>query len=109
MIFPGSLPAEIHRLMVADWSFVPVLSPTDGMLTITMLHDVGRMNVLMRLFPALLRGQPILRQGVTYRTGKEITIETDRPIPAIIDGEVMMSTPLHVAVHEKALNLILTT
>jgi len=78
----------------------PEASSTDGIINITMLHDVGRMNVLMRLFPALLRGQPILRQGVTYRTGKEITIETDRPIPAIIDGEVMMSTPLHVAIHE---------
>ena len=87
----------------------PGASSTDGLLNITMLHDVGRMNVLMCLFPALLRGQPILRQGVTYRAGKEITIETDRPIPAIIDGEVMMSTPLHVAIHGKALNLILTT
>lgn len=86
----------------------PGASPTDSMLNITMLHDVGRMNILMRLFPALLRGQPILRKGVTYRTGKEITTETDRPILAIIDGEVIMSTPLHVAIHEKALNLILT-
>lgn len=87
----------------------PGASPTDGILNVTMLHDVGRMTILIRLFPALLRSRPILRQGVTYRTGKEITIQTDRPIPAIIDGEIITSTPLHVAVHEKALNLILTT
>ncbi len=87
----------------------PGASSTDGIINVTMLHDVGRMNVLIRLFPALLRGKPILKQGVRYRTGKEITIQTDRPIPAIVDGEIITSTPLHVVVHEKALNLILTT
>ena len=86
----------------------PGALPTDGLLNITLLHNTGRMNVLFRLFPALLRGDPVLKRGVTYIEGKKITIKTDRPIPAIVDGEIITSTPLHITVHENALRLILT-
>ena len=87
----------------------PLALPTDGILNITALHDVGRLTVLLRLFPAFLRGGPILKDGISYIEGKEIIIETDRPIPAIVDGEIIASTPLHITVHENALQLLLTT
>lgn len=87
----------------------PEALPTDGILNITMLHDVSRMKVLLQLFPALLKGQPILRNGVTYKVGKEIFIQTNRPVSAIVDGEIVNSTPLRIAIHENALKLILTT
>ena len=86
----------------------PGALPTDGLLNITLLHNTGRMDVLFRLFPALLREGPVLKKCVTYIGGKEITIDTDRPIPAIIDGEIITSTPLHITVHVNALRLILT-
>ena len=86
----------------------PHALPTDGLLNVTMLHNVGRMNVLFRLFPSLLRGGPVFKKGVTYIEGKVITIESDRPIPAIVDGEIIKSTPLQIKVHEKALHLMLT-
>ena len=86
----------------------PHALPTDGLLNITMLHNIGRFNVLFRLFPALLKGGPIYKKGVTYVEGKFITIESDRSIPAIVDGEIITSTPLNIKVHEKALHLFLT-
>lgn len=86
----------------------PHAIPTDGLLNVTMLHNVGRLNVLFRLFPGLLRGGPVYKKGVSYIEGKIITIESDRPIPAIVDGEIITSTPLHIKIHEKALRLILT-
>lgn len=87
----------------------PHALPTDGLLSITHLHNSKRLNVLFRLFPALLQGGPVTKEGVFYNAGKEITIETDRPIPAIVDGEIFTSTPLYIAVREKALLLLLTT
>ncbi len=87
----------------------PQASPTDGLLNLTMLHDVGRVKILLQLFPALLRGKPILRKGVTYIEGKELTIQTNRPIAVIVDGEIVTSTPLVISIQKQALQLVLTT
>lgn len=86
----------------------PQALPTDGELNLTMLHGVRRWKILIQLFPMLLRGQPIHKKGVTYKKGTEIVIHTDRPIPAIIDGEICTSTPLTITVHRKALKIVLT-
>ena len=87
----------------------PHALPADGLLSITHLHNSKRLNVLFRLFPALLQGGPVTKEGVFYNSGKEIIIETDRPIPAIVDGEISTSTPLNITVQENALLLLLTT
>lgn len=87
----------------------PQALPTDGVFNLTMLHDVGRIKILFRLFPELLRGKPILRKGVTYIEGKKLVIQTNRPVSVIVDGEVVTSTPLCIAIHERALKLVVTT
>lgn len=87
----------------------PHAIPSDGLLNITILHEVSRATVLLRLFPALLRGGPIYRKGVVYKTGKSIAIETERSIHAIVDGDIIASTPLHIAIHANSLRLVLTT
>ena len=86
----------------------PVALPTDGILNITMLHGLRRMTVLFRSFPSLLQGRPVQGKGVSYKTGKEVFIQADRPIPAVIDGEIIKSTPIRIGIHEKAMTLILT-
>lgn len=87
----------------------PQALPTDGILNITMFHELRRIKAIRRIFPTLLRGKPIFKEGITYKEGKEIIIETDRPISAIVDGEITTTTPLHITVHKKALQLLLTT
>ena len=86
----------------------PHALPADGFLNITHLHNAKRLNVLFRLFPDLLRGGPVTKEGVFYNAGKKITLETNRPIPAIVDGEITTSTPLHISIRENALLLLLT-
>lgn len=86
----------------------PHALPTDGLLNVTLLHNVGRFKVLFRLFPALLKGGPVYKNGVSYMEGKAIKIESNRSIPAIVDGEIVTSTPLNIEIHENALQLILT-
>ena len=87
----------------------PQALPTDGLFNLTLLHDVKRLKILTQLFPLLLRGQPILRKGVTYIEGKELVIETNRPIAVIIDGEIVTTTPLRITIHKQALKLIVTS
>ena len=80
----------------------PQANTSDGLLNITMFHDLSRFKAILRIFPTLLRGKSIFKPGITYIEGTSITIETDRPIPAIVDGEIITSTP-------NALQLIITT
>jgi len=87
----------------------PTADPTDGRLNVTLIHEVGRLYAILHIFPSLLRGRPIHNKGVSYIEGKEIKITTDRPIPVIIDGEIITTTPWEIKVYEKALLLILTT
>lgn len=87
----------------------PQAKPTDGQFNLTMLHDVGRMRILLQLFPALLRGRPVIHKGVTYIEGKELYIHTDRPVAVIVDGEIITSTPLMISIQVQALTLVLTT
>ena len=73
----------------------PQANTSDGLLNITMFHDLSRFKAILRIFPTLLRGKSIFKPGITYIEGTSITIETDRPIPAIVDGEIITSTPTH--------------
>ena len=87
----------------------PQAHTSDGLLNITMFHDLSRFKAILRIFPTLLRGKSIFKPGITYKEGKSITIETNRAIPAIVDGEIITAKPLHITVHRNALQLILTT
>lgn len=86
----------------------PNANPTDGQLNITIFHSLARFKALCRIFPALLTGVPIKKNGVSYLQGTDIRITTDRPISAILDGEIIATTPLHIKIHPKALSLLLT-
>ncbi|MCG7345276.1 YegS/Rv2252/BmrU family lipid kinase [Sporosarcina sp. ACRSL] len=87
----------------------PNACPTDGMMNVTVLHEAKRLNVLLRLFPLLLKGKPIIAKEVSYLEGKEIVIEGERMLPSIIDGEFFHSKKIKIAIQRKALNLILTS
>lgn len=86
----------------------PTANPTDGQLAITIFHSLPRLKAILRIFPTLLRGKPIEKTGISYTYGTDIMITTDRPISAILDGEVITKTPLHIQVQPKALHLLLT-
>lgn len=87
----------------------PYAHPIDGVLDVTLVHSVKRSRLLFQLFPLLMKGEPVLRTGVTYKKGKNITIQTSRPVPVMIDGESIGMTPAAVSIHEKAINMIITT
>lgn len=86
----------------------PTANPTDGRLAITFFHSLPRCKAILRIFPTLLRGKQNNKPGISYTNGTDVMITTDRPISAILDGEVITQTPLHIQIQPKALQLILT-
>lgn len=86
----------------------PTADPTDGRLAITVFHSLPRYKAMLRIFPTLLRGKPNEKPGISYTYGTDVMITTDRPISAILDGEVITQTPLHIQIQPKALQLLLT-
>lgn len=87
----------------------PTADPRDGRFNLTIFHTLSKFQAFTKIFPALLRRQPIQLEGVTYGEGTSLHITTDIPRPAIIDGEVVTTTPIHILVHPYALRLHLTT
>lgn len=87
----------------------PDANPADGQFNLTMFHGINRFKAMTRVFPALLSGKPIRKNGITYAVGKELTISTDRPIPVIFDGEIIQAMPLHIKIQPHALQLLITT
>lgn len=80
----------------------------DGLIDATILHDAKRWKVLSRLFPGLLKGEPVIAKEVTYLKGKEMLIEGDRILPYVIDGEIYYSEKIHLSIRPKVLQLIVT-
>ena len=85
---------------------MPVCRSSDGQIDITLLHDANRWKVMTRLFPALLKGKPVIAKEVTYLNGKEISFEGDRILPYVIDGEIFHSDKVQLSIRPKALKLI---
>lgn len=87
----------------------PSADPQDGWIQVTTLHNARRLKVLTRLFPVLLQGKHIFQDEVLYAKGKEITIQTDRPVPLVIDGEIFHTDSVVISMKQKALQLIKTS
>ncbi|MFS0687714.1 diacylglycerol kinase family protein [Sporosarcina sp. 179-K 8C2 HS] len=87
----------------------PLAQPDDGLIDVTALHDARRLKVLSKLFPELLKGEPLIANEVSYFKGKEIMIEGQRKLPYVIDGEIFYSEKIHLSIRPKALKLVVTS
>lgn len=87
----------------------PYAHPADGVLDVTLVHSVKRNRLLFQLFPLLLKGNPVNKNGVTYKKGKRVSIRTSRPVPVMVDGEQVGMTPAHITVQPKAISFIMTS
>lgn len=65
----------------------PQQNRNSGKLSLVVFHGAGRLRTLC-IFPSIFRGEHIKhKKSVAIHTGKEITVEFDRPTPLQIDGE----------------------
>ncbi len=85
----------------------PQASVQDGLLEVIIANDLTRMSVL-RLAPHVIRGTHLGRRHVRSLRCRKLSIETDKPVPAQIDGEMMKGeqTTLNIEVLPGRLRLL---
>lgn len=69
----------------------PGSRPDDGLLDVCLVGDASRL-ALLRLLPTVFSGGHVLHPAVTMYRGDEIVVETDRPMPVVVDGESLGQT-----------------
>ncbi len=77
----------------------------DGMLNINLIEAIGRLEALRHL-PKLLNGRHTNHPKVRYKTGEELTIETENPIEVAADGDLIGCTPARFQVLPRALRML---
>ena len=75
----------------------PEQDRTAGKLSVMLFHGAGRLRTLC-VFPGIFRGEHVKHtKMVALHTGKEITVEFDRPTPLQIDGETILDVTKYTA------------
>ena len=86
----------------AGMKIAPEAKIDDGLLNVVVVEHMSRIAFL-RNFPKVLRGTHIAHPAVRTWRASEVSIETPKPSPALVDGDVQCETPLHVRVsHSRA-------
>ncbi|MEG2349820.1 MAG: diacylglycerol kinase family lipid kinase [Hungatella sp.] len=78
--------AHIHPYEGGGFKFAPEADPMDGKLTLCVVHNSAKRNLLPILCSALLGGHHRYR-GVRSYHCQEAGIHTERPMPVHVDGE----------------------
>ncbi len=82
----------------------PEADASDGMLDACVLWQVTKLE-FARAFPLVFSGEHIHHPRVTMFRGSVIEVESDPPMPILIDGEVAGRTPVRFSVRPNALRL----
>lgn len=77
----------LHRFEGGGFMFAPGADPHDGILNLCAVGDISRLLILFAL-PTAFYGKHYRFQGITPYQGKDIVIETDKPLWVHTDGEV---------------------
>ena len=78
-----------------------------GKLSLMLFHGAGRIRTLC-VFPSIFKGEHVKHtKMVAVHTGKEITVEFDRPTPLQIDGETILGVTKYTAYAAKVKEKVL--
>lgn len=83
----------------------PAASLTDGLLDVVRVGAVGKLEFL-RNFPRLMRGQHLDHPRVRHMHGHSVSIQTDPPVPLLVDGELVPGGAASIEVIPRALRLV---
>lgn len=85
----------------------PKQDRSSGKLSLMLFHGAGRLRTLC-VFPSIFKGEHIKHtKMVAVHTGKEITVEFDRPTPLQIDGETILGVTQYTAYAAKVKEKVL--
>ena len=86
---------------------VPRARADDGMLDACLAHGMGRLELLLRVFPRVFRGTHVYLTGIESLRGREMVISADSPCDIYADGERIGPLPVTLRVVPQALKVIL--
>ena len=70
----------------------PTASLDDGLFDLCLLKEAGTFEFI-RAFPSVFKGTHTIHPKITMLQGRHIRIESTPPLPILIDGEVIGTTP----------------
>jgi diacylglycerol kinase (ATP) len=82
----------------------PQAEPDDGLLDVLVWGDVGKLDLAFNL-PRLYRGTHLGHSKVTVTRARRVRVETSRPLPVELDGELPGTTPATFEIVPQALRL----
>jgi diacylglycerol kinase (ATP) len=77
----------------------------DGWFDVCILGDAGRWEFI-RAFPRVFKGTHVTHPKVTMLKAKHIRVESERPLPVLIDGEVIGTTPVEFEMRYHAIEVM---
>jgi YegS/Rv2252/BmrU family lipid kinase len=83
----------------------PHAEMNDGELDLCCVRNLTPSQFL-RVFPSAYRGRHIDHPSVVFHRGREITIETEAPLIAHVDGEIIGETPITIKVAPCSLSVL---
>lgn len=83
----------------------PTADLGDGLLDLILVRELSRTEFL-RTFPRVFKGTHLSHPKVIHRTFRVLTIESDPPVPYLLDGELLGPGPLRIEVVPSALEVI---
>jgi diacylglycerol kinase (ATP) len=87
----------------------PDARPDDGQFDLCRLGDFGKLEALRNL-PKALNGSHVTLAKATLRRGREVTLRSDRPLTAHVDGNLLRNVghaePLRFRIHPGALRVV---
>jgi diacylglycerol kinase (ATP) len=83
----------------------PDASIDDGFFDLCVLGDASRMEFVLA-FPRVFKGTHITHPKVTILRAKHVRIESEYPLPVLIDGDVVTRTPAEFKLVPKAIEVM---
>jgi diacylglycerol kinase (ATP) len=78
----------------------------DGLLDICIIGDASRTEFL-RAFPSVFKGKHTVHPKVSMHRAQHIRIESEIPLPVLVDGELCGTTPIEVQIVPHALRIMM--
>lgn len=77
----------------------------DGLFDVCIVGPVSKLEFL-RSFPHVFRGTHVSHPKVIMRRAQRVYIESNRPVPALVDGESFGTTPAEFTLHSRAIRVM---
>ena len=107
--FSGDLPLVIACNSVhtgGAMRMAPDAKPTDGLLDVVTVQDIGKMQIMNLLATKVRQGLHVKDPHVTVRRAAKVHIEPEDPSPLLLDGEIIGNTPVDLTVLPGAFKLL---